>query len=61
MKDRSIVASITDRQITADLAIRTVKKAIKAQGNMDTIKLIFNNSELNFIELDKKSLKKIPS
>ena len=26
-----------------------------------TIKLIFNNSELNFIELDKKSLKKIPS
>jgi hypothetical protein len=26
-----------------------------------TIKLIFNNKELKFIELEKKSLKKIPS
>ena len=29
LKDRSIVASITDREITADLAIRTVKKQLK--------------------------------
>lgn len=31
LHDRSIVASITDKQITSDLAIRTLKKAIKSQ------------------------------
>ncbi len=29
--DRSVIASITDRSITADLAIRTVKKALESQ------------------------------
>ena len=38
------------------------KNSIILRERLDgTIKLIFNNSELNFIELDKKSLKKIPS
>lgn len=45
LKDRSIVASITDREITADLAIRTVKKAIEAQKNMDTSKLILHTDQ----------------
>jgi transposase InsO family protein len=31
LHDRSIVASITDKNITADLAIRTVKKALESQ------------------------------
>lgn len=31
LHDRSIVASITGKQITSDLAIRTLKKAIKSQ------------------------------
>ena len=31
LHDRSIVASITDKQITSDLAIRTLKKALESQ------------------------------
>ena len=31
LHDRSLVASITDRHITSDLAIRTLKKALKSQ------------------------------
>ncbi|MDL2301059.1 IS3 family transposase [Lachnospiraceae bacterium OttesenSCG-928-D06] len=31
LHDRSVVASITDRNITADLAIRTVKRALESQ------------------------------
>ena len=31
LHDRSVVSSITDRNITSNLAIRTVKKALKAQ------------------------------
>ena len=29
--DRSVVAGITDRHITSDLAIRTLKKALESQ------------------------------
>lgn len=29
--DRSVVASVTDRQITSDLAIRTLQKALESQ------------------------------
>ena len=32
--DRSVIASITDKQITADLAIRTVEKALKSQTSL---------------------------
>ena len=32
--DRSIIASITDKNITADLAIRTLKKALESQKNI---------------------------
>ena len=31
LHDRSIVASMTDKQITSDLAIRTLKKALESQ------------------------------
>ena len=34
LHDRSVVASITDRHITSDLAIRTLKKALESQKNI---------------------------
>lgn len=34
LHDRSVVASITDRHITSDLAIRTLKKALESQPPM---------------------------
>ncbi len=34
LHDRSVVSSITDRNITTDLAIRTVKKALEAQTSV---------------------------
>lgn len=34
LHDRSVVASITDKHITSDLAIRTVKKALEAQPSI---------------------------
>lgn len=33
--DRSVVASITDKNITADLAVRTVKRALELQADID--------------------------
>ncbi len=37
LHDRSIVASMTDKQITSDLAIRTLKKALESQ---QTVKVL---------------------
>lgn len=34
LHDRSVVASITDKSITSDLAVRTVEKALKSQMEM---------------------------
>lgn len=34
LHDRSIVASITDKSITSDLAVRTVEKALKSQTEL---------------------------
>lgn len=34
LHDRSVVASITDKHITSDLAIRTVKKALESQSSL---------------------------
>lgn len=34
LHDRSVVASITDKNITADLAIRTIKRALKSQPDV---------------------------
>ena len=35
LHDRSVIASITDKNITSDLAIRTVKKALKTQPSIN--------------------------
>ena len=34
LHDRSVIASITDRNITSDLAIRTLQKALDSQPKM---------------------------
>jgi len=34
LHDRSVIASLTDKNITADLAIRTVKKALDSQSHI---------------------------
>lgn len=44
LHDRSIVASITDRHITSDLAIRTLKKAVDTQPSMKE-KLILHSDQ----------------
>lgn len=44
--DRSVVASITDKFITSDLAIRTIQKAISAQNSkIDTSALILYSDQ----------------
>ncbi len=35
MHDRSVIASITDKNITSDLAIRTLKKALESQPKIN--------------------------
>lgn len=43
--DRSVVASITDRNITSDLAIRTLKKALTSQQKIDVKDLILHSDQ----------------
>ena len=45
LHDRSLIASITDRHITADLARRTLQKAIDSQPGMDVSKLILHSDQ----------------
>ena len=42
--DRSIIASITDKNITSDLAIRTLKKALESQAKIND-KLILHSDQ----------------
>ena len=42
--DRSIIASITDKNITSDLAIRTLKKALESQPKIEG-KLILHSDQ----------------
>ena len=44
LHDRSVVASITDRNITSDLAIRTLQKALVSQGTI-TGELILHSDQ----------------
>ena len=37
LHDRSVIASITDKHITADLAKRTLQKAIDSQAGLDSV------------------------
>ena len=45
LHDRSVVASITDRNITADLAKRTLAKAINSQPGIDLSKLLVHSDQ----------------
>lgn len=43
--DRSVVASITDRNITADLAKRTLEKAIRSEPRINLRKLLLHSDQ----------------
>ena len=43
--DRSVIASITDRNITSDLAKRTLEKAIRSQSGIDLKQLILHSDQ----------------
>lgn len=45
LHDRSIVASITDKHITADLAKRTLQKAIDSQPGINLNKLLLHSDQ----------------
>ena len=45
LHDRSVIASITDKHITADLAKRTLQKAIDSQPGIDTSSLILHSDQ----------------
>ena len=43
--DRSVIAGITDRNITSDLAKRTLEKAIRSQSGIDLKQLILHSDQ----------------
>ena len=43
--DRSVIASITDKHITSDLAKRTLQKALDSQQGIDTGRLILHSDQ----------------
>ena len=43
--DRSVIASITDKHITSDLAKRTLQKALDSQKGIDTGKLLLHSDQ----------------
>lgn len=45
LHDRSVIASITDRNITSDLAKRTLEKAIHSQPGIDLSKLLIHSDQ----------------
>ena len=45
LHDRSVIASITDKSITADLAKRTLEKAIHSQPGIDLSKLLLHSDQ----------------
>jgi transposase InsO family protein len=45
LHDRSVIASITDRHITSDLAKRTLQKAIQSQKGIKPDKLILHSDQ----------------
>lgn len=48
LHDRSIVASITDKQITSDLAVSTLKKAIKLQQTIKENLILHSDQESQY-------------
>lgn len=47
LHERSVIASITDKHITADLAKRTLQKAIDSQPGLDTSRFILHLDQGN--------------
>ena len=45
LHDRSVISSITDKNITADLAKRTLEKAIHSQPGIDLSKLLLHSDQ----------------
>ena len=45
LHDRSVIASITDKNMTADLAKRTLKKAIQSQPGINPGKLLLHSDQ----------------
>ena len=45
LHDRSVIASITDKSITADLAKRTLEKAIHSQPGIELSKLLLHSDQ----------------
>ena len=45
LHDRSVIASITDKKMTADLAKRTLKKAIQSQPGINPGKLLLHSDQ----------------
>ena len=45
LHDRSVIASITDKHITSDLARRTLQKALDSQPGIDTSRLILHSDQ----------------
>lgn len=45
LHDRSVIASITDKHITADLAKKTLQKAIDSQPGLDANHLILHSDQ----------------
>lgn len=45
LHDRSVISSITDKNITADLAKRTLEKAIHSQPGIDLSKLMLHSDQ----------------
>ena len=43
--DRSVIASITDKHITADLAKRTLQRAVDSQPGINTAKLLLHSDQ----------------
>ncbi len=43
LHDRSVIASITDRRITADLAVRTLRKAIESQSKIKGVLILHSD------------------
>ena len=52
LHDRSVVASITDNKITADLAIRTLRKAIDSQPEIKGVLILHSDQGSQFTSKD---------
>jgi transposase InsO family protein len=48
LHDRSVIASITDRRITADLAVRTLRKAIESQPKIKEVLILHSDQGSQF-------------